>query len=254
MLRRKPPRHIPRLVAHVHTHTRPLLDARKHQVDHLVEQLVRLHAVHGRLGAGRLALADAERADARLDARDLGLGARDGLQRGARGEQVRRLLDAVGLVHGHGDGQDLRVALERDVALGGPQGVAAARGAQRAVLVVRRRAVPRAQALADGLFGLLAGGLVVVGERDEVGRDGVLEGLLEAREVEGPGLEVAGDGFGGGGRLDGVEGPAVELGRVVLGSGGEELISALLRQKTLGESYLLAGSCFCLRSARFHGS
>lgn len=94
--------------------------------------------------------------------------------------------------------------MEANVPLDGAQGVATAGAAKRTVLVVRRRVIPAAEALADGLLAV-AGRPVVVREAHEVRGDGGLPCFLEAGAVEGARDEVSRNRVGGGRGLDGME-------------------------------------------------
>jgi len=84
--------------------------------------------------------------------------------------------------------------------------------------VVWAAAVPGAETLNVERRGELVGGVVLVEEGEEVGREGGGVGLGEAREGEGAGDEEAGGGGGGRRWLMGVERAAVE-------AWGAELIS-----------------------------
>lgn len=57
---------------------------------------------------------------------------------------------------------------------------------------------------------------MVVGECQQIVRDGTVKCFPEPREVEGTGLEVASDGIGGGRRLDRVEGSTIVFWWVIL--------------------------------------
>lgn len=103
---------------------------------------------------------------------------------------------------------------------------------------------------------------MIVGECQQIGRDGGLKCFLEAREVEGTRLEVASNGIGGGRRLDRVEGSTIVFWRVILVS--SRRLSSLSQAKCFqmwpqghmldAKSYLLAGSWYFRLCARFHGS
>lgn len=192
----------------------PLLDLGEDEVDHLVEELVGLVAVDGALDAGAVALDDLPLRDAVLDVRRLGPHARDALDDRLGHRDV--VLALLGLRHErrHVDALDLGDVAVRDVLLERQQHVGAARAALGSVLHVRRLVAPAPQSYPLRLVGG-AGDLVLVRQRHDVGRDGAVERLLEARQVERSRHEVTGHGVGRRRRLDGVQRTSVVLWRMI---------------------------------------
>lgn len=114
---------------------------------------------------------------------------------------------------------------------------------QRPVLEVWRVARPLAQPLLE-LGGPVARGVVLVCEGEQIGGDGALVCLVEARQGEGAGLEETRRGVRHGRRLVRVEGAAVVLGRAKLVPGGRQRRA---RRGAIEMPHLLGGSSFFLR-------
>lgn len=208
--------------------TVPLLDLGEDEVDHLVEELVGLVAVDGALYTGAVALDDLPLGDAVLDVRGLGAHARDALDHGLGHRHV--VLALLGQRHERGnvDALDLGDVAVRNVLLQRQQHVCATRSALRTVLHVRRLVAPVSQSYPLRLVGRTRD-LMLVCQCHDVGCDGAVERLLEARQVEGSRYEVTGHGVGRRRRLDRVQRTSVVLWWMIPVSAGEAMVRPLNR-------------------------
>jgi hypothetical protein len=197
----------------------PFLDLRQDDVDELsqkVQGIIVLEGCRGRhISAFAQAPADDVVAGLVCDGPHVG----DGLQDHAGDVHVGAVLLGLG-----NHGVDDYFCDSGNVAEGArlveePEDLTLAAGpSQWAVLVVWRLARPFSQALLV-LGGAIPGGIVLVGEGEEVCGDGALVGLLEAGQAEGAGLEFSRRGVRDWRRLVGMERAAVVFGRAVLVSG-----------------------------------